>query len=138
MKGCVVFVVVKGMPGHEEDIAMVQEKNKPTPKLWKLAGGTKENGEFLEATAYREIHEELGIVLKALSEDDIIYRAELNGKYGSYDFVLFEGRYYSGAIQIGSEIERIEFFTKNQIAEMIKNKQIVKNHALALKSYLNL
>ena len=70
MKSCVVFVVVKGVPGYEGYIPLIQEKNKPEPRLWKLIGGTRENFESLENTASREVKEEIGIDIVV---DDIIY-----------------------------------------------------------------
>jgi ADP-ribose pyrophosphatase YjhB (NUDIX family) len=131
----VVFVVVKGVPGYDDLIPLIQEKNKPAPKLWKLVGGTKEPGENLEDTAHREVGEELGISV-LLSEDDLVYEAELTGKHGRYDFVIMKGQYFAGEIKLGSEIENIGFFNAQQIREMIKNRQIVKNHADALRACL--
>lgn len=132
----VVFVVVEGIPNHEGKILMIQEKNKPAPRLWKLVGGTMENGETLRDTACREVFEETGILIHLVSDDDIFYEAELKGSSGCYNFVVLKGRYYSGEVRSGKEIETISFFTPSQIKEMIKNRQIVKNHAEALKCFL--
>lgn len=131
MKNCVVFVMVKGAPRH--CIAMIQEKNKPDPRLWKLVGGTRENGESLETAARREVKEEIGIDIEITN---IVYEKELNGKYGLHDFVLLEGHYLAGEIKLGDEVERVKFFTPDEIREMIKNRQIVKNHADALRACL--
>ena len=135
-KSCVVFAIVKGIPGHDGCIAMIQEKNKPEPKLWKLVGGTRENGESLEDTAHREVGEELGIAIHSVMEHDIVYEAELKGKYGVHDFILVEGHYCAGEVVLGNEVERVGFFTPVQIKEMIKNRQVVKNHAEALRACL--
>jgi len=128
--------MIEGIPGHNGCIPLIQEKNKPAPKLWKLVGGTKEIGESLEVTARREVREEIGIVIRSVSEDSIIYEKEMNNGFGPYDFLLAEGRYLGGEIKLGDEVERVDFFTPAQIKEMIKNRQIVKNHADALRACL--
>lgn len=133
MKSCVVFMVIRGVPGHDGCIAMIQEKNKPSPKLWKLVGGTRENGESLGVTAHREVLEEIGVEIHLISDDDVIYETKISGKFGSHDFILAEGRYLAGQIAKGDEVEEIGFFTPAQIKEMIKNRQVVKNHADALR-----
>jgi len=137
-KSCVVFVIVKGVLGYENCIVMIQEKNKPEPKLWKLVGGTRENGESLSDTASREVLEEIGVTLRDVSDNDVVYQAEIKGKHSPYDFILFEGRYLMGQITKGEEVEEIGFFSPAQIKEMIKNRQIVKNHADALRACLPL
>ncbi|MFA4890664.1 MAG: NUDIX domain-containing protein [Candidatus Paceibacterota bacterium] len=128
--------MVKGILNHDNCIAMIQEKNKPEPRLWKLVGGTAEDGESVITTAAREVKEEIGITLYPLSENNIVYEAELKGKHGVHDFILVEGRYLAGEIKLGDEVERVAFFTPAQIREMIKRKQVIKSHADALRAYL--
>lgn len=135
-KNCVIFAMVKGILNHDNCIAMIQEKNKPEPRLWKLVGGTAEDGESVITTAAREVKEEIGITLYPLSENNIVYEAELKGKHGVHDFILVEGRYLAGEIKLGDEVERVAFFTPAQIREMIKRKQVIKSHADALRAYL--
>ncbi len=134
----VVFVIIEGVPCSEGKIPLVQEKNKPYPRMWKLPGGTVDEGEWPEVTAYREIHEEMGVLIKPLHGQDKIYDQQKTGKYGPFRFIVFVGQYLRGEVRPGDEIEKIGFFSREEIADMIKGGKIVPTHIAPLKKYFGL
>src|SRR6185295_8829051 len=46
-----------------EGIPVVRDLKKPVPLFWKLPGGRSEGNETAEATAVREVQEEIGLTL---------------------------------------------------------------------------
>lgn len=133
-KGMAVFAVIEGIPKHEAEIPMIQDKNKPLPRMWKLIGGTTEDGESASWTILREVNEEIGINIIPPTEKDIVLKKELQ----KYIFMAFKAKYYNGSIRQGSEISKLYFFTREEIVQMMQNGEIVSNHAEALKKYLGL
>ncbi len=133
-KGMAVFAVIEGIPKHEAEIIMIQDKNKPLPRMWKLIGGTTEDGESASWTILREVNEEIGINIIPPTEKDIILKKELQ----KHIFVTFKAKYYNGSIRRGSEISKLNFFSSEEVVQMIQNGEIVPNHAEALKKYLEL
>ncbi len=130
-----VFTIIEKVPGHEDKIPLEQEKNRPKPHMWKLPGGSMESGEWPEVTAYREVQEETGLLIKRLNSEDKIYEKILNGRTGQYRFIVFRAEYMSGITIVGDEVEKIGFFSKEEIADMIKS-EIVPTHIESLQKYL--
>lgn len=133
-KSMAVFAVIEGIPKHKEEILMIQDRKKPLPRMWKLIGGTTEDEESASWTILREVNEEIGINIIPPTEKDIVLKKELQ----KYTFVAFRARYYNGSIRRGGEISKLDFFTREEIIQMMQNGEIVSNHAEALKKYLEL
>ncbi len=133
----VVFVIIEKVSGHENKIPLIQEKDRPEPKMWKLPGGGVDIGEWPEITAYREVQEETGLLIKRLSGEDKIFEKILDGRRGQYRFIVFRADYMRGITLVGDEVEKIGFFSKEEIVDMIKRGKIVLTHIAPLKKYFN-
>lgn len=131
-----VFVIIEKVLGHEGKILLLQEKNRPEPRMWKLPGGTIEDDEWLEVTAYREVLEETGLLIKTLYDKNKIFDEEKNGRFGPYRFIVFRGEYMRGTTQVGDEVEKIGFFSLKETRELIEKKKIVPTHIPAIHKYL--
>lgn len=131
-----VFVIIEKVPGHEDKILLLQEKNRPEPRMWKLPGGTVEEYEWPEVTAYREIQEETGLLMKRLDSEDKIFDEERKSRTGQYRFIVFRGEYMRGTTLVGDEVERIGFFSKKEVETLIEKNKIVPTHIPVLKKYL--
>lgn len=131
-----VFVIIENVFGHEGKILLQQEKNRPEPRMWKLPGGTADEGEWPEVTAYREVQEETGLLMKRLNPEDKIFDEAMKGRFGSYRFIVFRGEYMRGTTLVGDEVERIGFFSKEEVEALIEKKKIVPTHVPAIQKYL--
>lgn len=136
-KSAVVFVIIEAVEGHEGKIPLLQEKDKLEPRMWKLPGGAMENNEWPEITAYREVQEETGLLVERLDENAIIYDEIKKGRSGEYRFMVFRAKYMRGTTLVGDEVEKIGFFSRGEVENLIKNKQIVPTHIPALKKWLD-
>ncbi len=133
----VVFVIIEAVEGHEGKIPLLQEKDKPEPRMWKLPGGAVEPGEWPEITAYREVQEETGLLIERLGDADKIYDELKNGRSGKYNFIVYRAQYLRGTTIIGDEVEKLGFFSREEVENLIKNKQIVPTHIAPLKKWLD-
>ena len=129
-----VYGIVQGIPEHEKHILLIQDKNKPEPRMWKLPGGKNESGEWPALVVVREISEEIGIVIHQPLDTDIIFKKAET----SHLFAVYAVPHYQGNVKAGAEIERAEFFTADQIKLMIRNNQILPRHAMALIKHLGI
>lgn len=132
----VVFVIIEKVFGHEGKILLLQEKDRPEPRMWKLPGGGIDEGEWSEVTAYREVHEETGLLIKTLCDDNKIFDEVIKGRFGSYRFIVYRGEYMCGTTLVGDEVERIGFFSREEVEILIEKKKIVSTHIIPLKKYL--
>jgi len=128
-KDYAVFVVVTGMQG----IPLVIEKGNFPKKMWKLPGGrpAPEDNMDKNITAMREVNDEIGIVVEYPEKE--VFRI----KKQKHDFIVLEAKYFSGDFIAKAEIERVELFNFAQIRQMIKEKQILPDHAEALLKHID-
>lgn len=130
----VVFVVVEGVEDQENGkIPLLQEKNRPAPRMWKLPGGAVEPGEWPEITAYREVQEETGLLIRRLGDSDKIYDEIKTGHSEKYNFIVYRAKYMRGATFLGDEVEKLGFFSFRDVEEMIKRGEIVPTHVEPLR-----
>ena len=124
-----VFVLVTGMQG----IPLVIEKGNFSKKMWKLPGGrpAPEDNMDKNITAMREVNDEIGIVVEYPEKE--VFRI----KKQKHDFIVLEAKYFSGDFIAKAEIERVELFNFAQIRQMIKEKQILPDHAEALLKHID-
>ena len=124
-----VFVLVTGMQG----IPLVIEKGNFSKKMWKLPGGrpAPEDDMDRNITAMREVNDEIGIVVEYPEKE--VFRI----KKQKHDFIVLEAKYFSGDFIAKAEIERVELFDFAQIRQMIKEKQILPDHAEALLKHID-
>ncbi|MBU2263573.1 NUDIX hydrolase [Patescibacteria group bacterium] len=134
----VVFVIIENVFGHQGKILLLQEKNRPEPRMWKLPGGTLDKGEWPEVTAYREALEETGLLIKTLYDEDKIFDEKREGRFGPYRFIVFRADYMRGTTLVGDKVERIGFFSKEEVKGLIEKREIVPTHVPTLKKYLEL
>lgn len=126
-----VFGIIEGIPGYEEKIPMIQEKGywKDEDRKWKFHGGKGEFGENPDFTLIRELQEEIKINIFFPPTE--VFRKEMPG----HTFIGMRGKYYSGDIILGEEVERINFFTRQEAEDLIRLGKILPNHAEILKAY---
>lgn len=132
MESIVVFGIIDDIPKEKGKILLLHEKGKPAPALFKMPGGTVEEGEALGRALAREIKEETGI--EAIACGDEFYKKNLK----THKFVAFRVQYVSGEISLGEEIEKIELFSPEEAMMMLRHKKIVPTHAEPLKRFLEL
>ncbi len=129
-----IFGIILGIPEFENHILMVQDKNKPEPRKWKLPGGKNKSNEWPALVVVREISEEVGIVVCQPLDTSVVFKKYVDNHF----FAVYAVQHYQGSIVIGAEIEKAEFFTANQIKPMIRNNEILPRHAMALTKYLGI
>lgn len=125
-----VFAIIEGVP-DKSGILLIQDKGKPAPHFWKLPGGKGEKGEHPEWTLARELEEELGIEVSNILPTDIIFRK----KAADHEFLVYKAAYDGGEIKEGNEIQRISFFSLEEIKKMLIGNEILPKHAIALAQY---
>ncbi len=131
----VVFLIIEKVDG-QKGIPLLQEKNRPEPRMWKLPGGTVEQGEYPELTAYRESQEETGLLIKRLCNEDIIFDEQKKGRFGPYRFVVYRAEYMRGITLLGDEVEKMGFFSPKEVRALLEQGEIVPTHAPALHKWL--
>lgn len=135
----VVFVIVEGVEDQEKGkIPLLQEKNRPAPRMWKLPGGAVEPGEWPEVTAYREVQEETGLLIRRLCDSDKIYDETKTGRFGKYNFVVYRAQYLRGTTILGDEVEKLGFFSFQEVEDLIKKGEIVPTHIEPLKKWIRI
>lgn len=80
-------------------------------------------------TAIREVDDEIGIVVE-YPEKEVLRIPKKK-----HDFIVLEARYFSGELKAKAEIERVEQFSFVQLSRMIKDKEILPDHAEALMKH---
>jgi len=132
MENVVVFGIIDDIPKQKGKILLLHEKNKPAPALFKLPGGTVEEGEAVGRALAREVEEETG--LKVIACGDEFFKKNLK----NHKLIAFRTQYVSGEIFPGDEIEKIELFSPEEVMLMLRHKKIVPTHAEPLKKFLEL
>lgn len=124
-----VFVIIRGMKG----IPLVIEKGNFPKKMWKLPGGRPlpEDDMDKNITAIREVDDEIGVVVE-YPEKEVLRIPKTR-----HDFIVLEAKYFSGKLEAKAEIERVEEFSFSQILQMIRNGEILPDHAKALLKYID-
>lgn len=124
-----VFAIIEGL--LEGDILLIQDKHEPPP-MWKFPGGRVEPGESPEVALYRELFEEIGIVVLPVENEDIVSEE----KTGDHIFRVYRARYYSGGFKpCSDEIDRVEAFSIDGARQLLSHSRILPKHATALQKY---
>lgn len=124
-----VFAIIEGL--LEGDILLIQDRHEPPP-MWKLPGGKVELGESPEIALYRELNEEIGIIVLPVDDKDIVSEE----KIGDHVFRVYRARYYSGKFKLCSdEINRVEAFSIDGVRQLLSHSRILPKHATALQKY---
>lgn len=132
--GTIIFSAIEGFPGQGDKIALVHDKDKPEPILWKLPGGTVRKGESIDVALYRELSEEINTIVAPLNSEDVPFVKQLKG----HRFIAVKATYHSGESRPQEDVEKLIYRTKDQIRGMIQRRQIVPTHAEALTFLLDL
>lgn len=108
-------------------------------KFYKFCGGKVENFEhFLFENAQREVMEEMGLEIKLLEKKPFIYLTEKRDPAGkkTADVILFH--YFSkriGEIKPGSEIDRWDWISVEELVDLEKANELAPNIIPALKYF---
>jgi ADP-ribose pyrophosphatase YjhB (NUDIX family) len=99
------IVVLRG-----DEVLLVKRGKPPAMGAWSLPGGAQELGETVEETARRELLEETGVTVGALSlvaHVDSIHRDEAGRIEYHYTILDFGGRYESGDAVAGDDVSAV-------------------------------
>lgn len=129
MSNVAIFSIIGGI--EKGKFPLVHDKGKPAPYLWKLPGGKQELGESTVEALYRELNEEVGIIVSPPENDEPIFVKKLS----THRFVAVRTEYYSGNFRPLGEVEEAKLFTCEEISGMLARGEIVYNHAEALKFF---
>lgn len=95
-----------------DSLLLVRRGQAPSLGLYAFPGGRVEPGEALEAAARRELAEETGLDVGALSP---LVKVHIEGEIADYDLQVFLGNYSGGEPLAASDADEAGFFT---LAEM--------------------
>lgn len=114
---------------HEERVLLVKRKQPPNQGQWAIPGGKVRLGESLYAAAEREIREETGITIKALSP---VYTFELIEK-DPHDEVLYHyviidllAEYVAGAPKPADDASAAAWVDRNMLDTLPVNQETRK------------
>lgn len=126
-----VFAVIEGLP--EGEFPLVQDDYEFGSAMWKLPGGRVKFWESPDVGLYRELEEEVGIVVFPVDEKDVIFEMEI----GNHTFRVYRARYYSGEFKpCSDEIDRAEAFSADDAKQLLSHRKILLKHAAAIEKYL--
>jgi len=120
----------------DERIPLVIENNAPTPERLKLPGGSGKKLDIVERkTVVREIEEELGI--KTSHRLDYPLYGDDKNDHSFYVYLMTPLSWISiESIVINeAEIKEVYLLTIREINELVKNQDVLPNHAEALSIY---
>lgn len=121
-----IFALIEGI--EKGKYPLVHDGGKPAPYLWKLPGGKQEEGETPCEALYRELREEVGVVVYPVDGDELDFCKDLR----SHCFRVVRTSYYSGDFSPRGGVEEACLFTREEIVGMLARGEIVRNHAEAL------
>ena len=114
------FLGVGALIFEDAKILLVERGKEPLKGFWSLPGGILESGEKLEAAIRREVREETGLEIEALSVFEIFERImpDADGR-PEYHYVLIDYvcRPTGGLLQAASDVTRAVWVAKENLAE---------------------
>src|SRR6185312_6011200 len=101
-------------------VLLIQRAFEPLASLWTLPGGRREPGETIEATAIRELREEL-----ALTVDGLEPVMQL-GVVGKFRLQVFYARRFAGVIAPSPEVANHRWSTPAELAALPTTPQLAE------------
>lgn len=102
-----------------DSILLVERGNEPLKGYWSLPGGAVEAGERLEEAIRREVREETGLEIEAVSMFEIFERIIRDEQgHAEYHYVLIDYvcRAASGAAAAASDVSRVAWVAQHQLS----------------------
>lgn len=94
---------------RDDEVLLIQRARAPYRLLWTLPGGRREAGETIEQCAVREVREELGVAIGALTP---ILVQTLTSAAGDWRLAVFATRDFSDGIVTEDEIADHRWFRR--------------------------
>ncbi|HEV2689769.1 MAG TPA: NUDIX hydrolase [Bryobacteraceae bacterium] len=112
------FLGVGALIFDADRILLVERAKEPLKGFWSIPGGIVETGEKLEEAIRREVLEETGLEVEALSIFEIFERVipDAEGKT-EYHYVLIDYlcRRAGGRLQAASDVSRVAWISKQEL-----------------------
>jgi 8-oxo-dGTP diphosphatase len=100
-------------------ILLVERGREPLKGYWSLPGGLVESGELIEDAVKREVFEETGLRVKAVTRLEVFERImrDTSGR-AEYHYVLVDYvcRVVSGDLRAGDDVSRVEWVRRDSLA----------------------
>jgi ADP-ribose pyrophosphatase YjhB (NUDIX family) len=101
-------------------VLLVERGREPLKGYWSLPGGLVESGERLDDALLREVWEETGLRVKALSVFEIFERImpDARGR-AEYHYVLVDSvcKVVGGDLRAGDDVSRVEWVPRSRLGE---------------------
>ena len=113
---------------HHDKFLLVKREQEPARGEWSVPGGLIELGENYQTAAARELYEECGITAEIEAQPLLVFEFIDNDDQHrvQYHFVVLDllGRYKSGELRVGSDIDKAQWFTLDELEMLECNDQI--------------
>src|SRR4030042_3037561 len=105
---------------NTKDAILLLHRHTPKRNQWEIPGGKQKTGESLQATATRELKEELGIVVEIQKE---IGQQKFIEDNQEYLYTWFEAKISSGKPELKEKdvFDKLKYFRRNDLMH-VKNK----------------
>src|SRR4030042_3380591 len=102
---------------NTKDAILLLHRHTPKRNQWEIPGGKQKTGESLQATATREVKEELGIVVEIQKE---IGHQKFIEDNQEYQYTWFEAKISSGRPEVKEKevFDKFKYFNLNDLMQM--------------------